>query len=55
MYVLFQTAQKLYHMLLKLRDLGHPEYLEITETIPCHVKLEAAESLVIFLHVVKCK
>ena len=42
----FQIAQKYYCTLLKLRDLGHPEYVEKEETIFCSTETESAESLV---------
>ena len=41
---MLQTAQKFYRILLKLRDLGHPEYVEFTETIVCSDKLHSVES-----------
>ena len=53
--LLLQTAQKFYRTLLKLRDLGHPEYVEITEAIVCSDKLHSipsAESKVVYYIVV---
>ena len=44
--ILLQIAQKYHCTLLKLRDLGHPKYVEKEETISCATKIESAESLV---------
>lgn len=41
---MLQTAQKFYRTLLKLRDLGHPQYVETMETVICSDKLHSVES-----------
>ena len=41
-----QIAQTLYNTVSKLRDLGHPEYLDITETISCSSELESLKDKV---------
>ena len=38
--IFFQIAQTLFQIMLKLRDLGHPDYLTIKKTIRCGEKLE---------------
>ena len=39
---------------MKLRDLGHPDYMKKEETISCSTKLELAESMVAIRFIVCC-
>ena len=44
----FQTISKLFELYLKLRELGHPDYLsrDMVHPIPCSIREEDLESMV---------